>query len=109
MNLLILRLLMGVFIAFLTGKLVSKIKLPAILGWLLTGMVLGPHAVGIISDGLLNASWYQTILNIFECVMGLMIGTELVLKELKRSGKQIIITTIFQSLGTFFVVTLFFG
>lgn len=109
MNLLTLRLLMGVFIAFFVGKLVSKIKLPAILGWLLTGMILGPHAVGIISEKLLSASWYQTILSIFECVMGLMIGTELVMKELKRSGKQIIITTLFQSLTTFFVVTIFFG
>lgn len=109
MNLLILRLLMGISIAFFVGKLVSKIKLPAILGWLLTGMILGPHAVGIISDKLLSASWYQIILSIFECSMGLMIGTELVFKELKRSGKQIIITTIFQSFVTFFVVTLFFG
>jgi len=72
MNLLILRLLMGVLIAFFAGKLVSKIKLPAILGWLLTGMILGPHAFGLISDKLLDASWYQIILNIFESVMGLM-------------------------------------
>ncbi|HHX62424.1 MAG TPA: potassium transporter [Epulopiscium sp.] len=109
MNLLILRLLMGVSIAFFVGKLVSKIRLPAILGWLLTGMILGPHAVGIISDKLLSASWYPTLLSIFECGMGLMIGTELVLKELKKTGKQIIVTTLFQSLTTLFVVTLFFG
>lgn len=109
MNLLIVRLLVGVFIAFLGGKLVSKLKLPAILGWLLTGMILGPHAVGLLNDQLLSASWYPIILSIFECTMGLMIGTELVLKELKRSGKQIIITTIYQSLMAFFVVTLFFG
>lgn len=106
---LLLRLLIGVFIAFFVGKLVSKIKLPAILGWLLTGMIIGPYAVGIMSDKLLSASWYQTMLSIFECAMGLMIGTELVLKELKRSGKQIIITTMFQSLTTFFLVTLCFG
>ena len=72
-------------------------------------MILGPHAFCLISDKLLDASWYQIILNIFESVMGLMIGTELVLKELKKSGKQIIITTMFQSLMTFFVVSLFFG
>ena len=100
---------MGVSIAFFVGKLVSKIRLPAILGWLLTGMILGPHAVGIISDKLLSASWYPTLLSIFECGMGLMIGTELVLKELKKTGKQIIVTTLFQSLTTLFVVTLFFG
>lgn len=109
MMLLILRILIGVLIAFYVGKLVSKIKLPAILGWLITGMILGPHAVGLIGDQLLSTSWYQTLLSIFECAMGLMIGSELVLKELKKSGKQIIVATIFQSLTTFFVVTLFFG
>lgn len=106
---LILRLLIAVAMAFFMGKLVSKIKLPAILGWLLTGMILGPHAVGVVNDTLLNASWYQTILRILECGVGLMIGTELVFKQLKKSGKQILITTLIQSLGTFFVVTICFG
>lgn len=109
MILLILRLLSAIVIAFLVGKLVSKIKLPAILGWLLTGMILGPHAVGIVNETLLSTNWYQTILRILECAVGLMIGTELVFKNLKKSGKQIVITTLTQSLGTFFVVTLCFG
>lgn len=104
-----LRLLTGVVIAFFMGKLVSKVKLPAILGWLITGMIVGPHGMGIVSSKLLSANWYQTILLILECSMGLMIGTELVFKELKKTGKQIILTTISQSFGTFFVVTLFFG
>ena len=38
----ILRLLLAIAIAFVVGKLVSKLKLPAILGWLITGMVLAP-------------------------------------------------------------------
>ena len=41
------------------GKLVSKLKLPAILGWLLTGMVLGPHALGLVDQALLDAEWYN--------------------------------------------------
>ncbi len=109
MLLLILRLLIAVSIAFFMGKLVSKIKLPAILGWLLTGMILGPHALGVVNNTLLDTSWYQTVLHILECGVGLMIGTELVFKELKKSGKQIIITTLTQSLGTFLMVTLCFG
>ena len=109
LNVQILRLLIGVVLAFFAGKLISKLKLPAILGWLLAGMIIGPHAVGILGDNLLSASWYRTTLSIFECIMGLMIGSELVIKELKRSGKQIIITTMFQSLSTFFIVTAFFS
>jgi len=48
-------------------------------------------------------------MHILECVVGLLIGTELVWKKIKKSGKQIIITTLTQSLGTFFVVSLVFG
>lgn len=106
---LILRLLIALAMAFLMGKIVSKIKLPAILGWLLAGMILGPYAIGIVNDTLLSARWYTTVLNILECSVGLMIGTELVFKKLKESGTQIILTTLSQSLGTFFTVTLCFG
>lgn len=109
MILLILRLLSAIAIAFLVGKLVSKIKLPAILGWLLTGMLLGPHAIGLMNNTLLDSPWYHSIVNILECAVGLLIGTELVWNKIKKSGKQIIITTLTQSLGTFFLVSLVFG
>lgn len=105
----IFQLFLAIVIALLAGKLVSKIKLPAILGWLLTGMVLGPHALGLLNDTLLNTTWYQTTVHILECAVGLMIGTELVWRNIKKSGSQIIVTTLTQSLGTFILVTLVFG
>ncbi|WP_315121135.1 cation:proton antiporter [uncultured Clostridium sp.] len=109
MVLLLLRLITAVVIAFFIGKLVSRIKLPAILGWLLTGMILGPHAVGLVNESVLNAEWYKIAVDILECVLGLLIGTELIWNKIKNSGKQLIITTLTQSLGAFFVVTLVFG
>lgn len=93
----------------MVGKLVSKVKLPSILGWLITGMVLGPHALSLINQQLLDAQWYQTIVHILECGVGLMIGTELVWNKIKRSGKAIVITTLTQSLGTFLIVSLVFA
>lgn len=104
-----LRLCAAAFAAYLVGKLVSKIKLPSILGWLIAGMILGPHAISLINDQILSAQWYQTVVHILECSVGLMIGTELVWKKIKQSGKAIIITTLTQSLGTFFLVSLVFG
>lgn len=59
------RLCATVAIAFLTGKLIAKIKLPSILGWLITGMVLGPHALSLMNQEILDAQWYQTIVHIF--------------------------------------------
>jgi predicted Kef-type K+ transport protein len=55
MIILILRLLATIGIAYLVGKLVSKVRLPSILGWLLTGMILGPHAFGLMNNALLDA------------------------------------------------------
>ncbi len=42
MILTLLRFGLTIGTAYFMGKLVARIKLPAILGWLLTGMILGP-------------------------------------------------------------------
>lgn len=106
---LIIRLLAAVVLAFWAGKLISKIKLPSILGWLIAGMILGSHAVSLMNQQILDARWYQTMVHILECAVGLMIGTELVWNKIKRSGKAIVITTFTQSVGTFLFVSLVFG
>lgn len=102
---LILRWIAAVVIAFVIGKCVSKLKLPAILGWLLAGMLLGPYALHLLSDTLMDTEWYQNTIHVLECAVGLMIGTELVWKRLKEYGKALIITTLTQSLGTFVLVS----
>lgn len=103
--LLILRWLPAIALAFLCGKVVSKIKLPSILGWLLAGMLLGPHALKLLPQMLMEAEWYENIIHVLECAVGLMIGTELVWSKIKRYGKALIVTTLAQSLGTFAVVS----
>lgn len=96
----------GIFaIALIVGKLVSIIKLPAILGWLITGIVFGPYLVNLVTLDTLNCTWYKIIIKFFECFAGVMIGKELIFKKIASSGKQIIGITIIQSIGTFFVVT----
>lgn len=107
--LLIARMAAAVLLAFVAGKLISKCKLPSILGWLIAGMILGPHAVSLVNQQLLDAAWYQNIMHVLECAVGLMIGTELVWNKIKTSGRSIIITTLTQSLGTFLLVSLVFG
>ena len=105
----VLKLLAAVALAFFVGRLVAKLKLPSILGWLLTGMALGPHAFGFLSQSMLEARWFTVMIHIMECVFGLMIGTELIWQEIRKAGKQIVVTTITESLGTFLVVSLVFG
>ncbi len=98
-----------ILIAFTLGKIVSKIKMPAILGWLITGMIFGPHLVGLLTQNIMDNEAYKIGVHFFECAVGLMIGSELVFKKLKKYGKSIIITTLTQSIGTFLLVSLVFS
>lgn len=109
MGWMILRWLAAALLAFLLGGLVTKLKLPAILGWLLGGMLLGPHALGLMPQVLLDNAAYGNIVHLLECAVGLMIGTELVWSKLKRYGRALILTTLTQSLGTFAVVSAVFA
>lgn len=105
----ILRWAAAAAIAFVIGKLVSKIKLPSILGWLIAGMLLGPYAFSLIPADLIKAEGYQDIIHVLECAVGLMIGTELVWRRMKQYGKALIITTLSQSLCTFLLVSAAFS
>lgn len=69
----------------------------------------GPHALELLGNSLLDASWFNTAESLLECVVGLMIGTELIWSQMKKAGNQILFTTITESLGTFLVVSLVFG
>lgn len=105
----VLRWFLILLLAAFAGKLISKIKLPSILGWLIVGMIFGPHAVGLMPQELLDAQWYKIIIMWMQCAFGLMLGTELVWKKIKNYGKALVITTLTQSLDTFFFVTLVFA
>lgn len=105
----ILRWIAVLALAFAAGKLMTKIKMPSILGWLIVGMLLGPHAVALMPQSILSAGWYKTIIMWMQCAFGVMLGSELIWSKLKHSGKALVITTLTQSLGTFAVVSLAFG
>ena len=105
----LIKIMLAVAAALLTGKLVSRLKLPSILGWLLAGMLVGPHGLRLMDSGILDALWYQNTIHVLECAVGLMIGTELVWSRIRKSGKAIMITTLTQSLGTFILVSAVFA
>lgn len=106
---LFLRWLGVLLAAFIAGKLIAKLKMPSILGWLIVGMILGPHAVGLMPQEVIDSQWYKLLITWMQCAFGLMLGTELIWKKIKSYGKALIVTTLTQSLGTFLFVSLVFG
>ena len=109
MNLYVLRWIITLALAFLAGKLITKLKMPAILGWLIAGMLLGPNALGPLPQEVMNTLWYKRIITWMQCAFGLMLGTELIWKKMKSYGKALVITTLTQSLGTFALVSFLFA
>lgn len=105
----VLSLLFCLIVAIAVGKIVSKFGFPAILGWLVVGMATGPHAVNLLTEKMLNASWFHVTESVLEGIVGLMIGSELIWRRMKKAGPQIFVTTLTESLGTFLVVSLIFG
>lgn len=109
MILFVLRWIAALLIAFIAGKLMTKIRMPSILGWLIVGMVFGPHAIGLMPQQIMDSAWYKTIIMWMQCAFGVMLGTELIWKKMKSYGKALVVTTLTQSLGTFLIVSLAFG
>lgn len=105
----IIRWLCMLLIAWYSGKLITKVKMPAILGWLIAGMIFGPYGVGLLPQPLLDTAWYKNIIIWMQCTFGLMLGTELVWKRIRSFGKALVVSTLTQSLGTFVIVSLAFA
>ena len=97
MGLELIRWLAALTFAFLLGKLMTRIKLPAILGWLIGGMLLGPHALALLPQSLMDTAVYKTVVTWMQVSFGLMLGTELIFRKIRSYGKALIITTLTQS------------
>ena len=105
----LIRLLAVVALAFAAGKLAAKCRMPAVLGFLIAGMLLGPNAANLLTQNILDNAAYKMLISLMECCMGLMLGSEMVWRKIRQYGKQIIVITFAQSLMTFLVVSLAFG
>ncbi|MDD6215082.1 MAG: cation:proton antiporter [Firmicutes bacterium] len=105
----ILKIFALICTAVIGGKLSTKLKLPAILGWLVAGIIFGPYLAGVVTSDITDAMWYKVAIKFFEAIAGIMIGREIILKKLASSGKQIIGITVIQSIGTFLFVSLIFA
>lgn len=97
-------LLIGIALTlgFVTGKITHHLRLTAIVGYIVVGILLGPtfHVVELSS--------YETNL-IVSFTLGLIafiIGGSFTLEFLKRLGKASIAITIIQSFATFLIITL---
>lgn len=105
-------------IAYSAGLLVSKIKMPAILGWLITGIVFGPFLVGLVTFEIIDGDFYQVLLAVAECFAGVFFvsgikqkdkTTGIKVVDAKHNKFGVLIITLFESMSTFIIVSIVFS
>ncbi len=74
-----------IFCGFSLGGIMQKLRLPALLGMMITGVLLGPHVLNLIDDSILAIS--VELRQIALIVILIRAGLALDLKDLKRVGR----------------------
>jgi len=93
-----------IILGYFVGRSLQRFRLPVIIGYMITGVVLGPSFLNIASCGMQTQLPFVTRLTL-ACV-ALKIGLELNLRDLKEFGFSIILIILSES---FFAFLLVFG
>lgn len=84
------------------AKLITLLKFPAVTGYLLAGILIGPHVLGLIpKEGVVSMEMISEVALAF---VAFSIGSEMKLSVMKRLGTKIMTITLLEALGAFFVV-----
>ena len=89
-------------VGFLGGKLANLLKLPNVSGYLLIGLLLGPSFFNIVSSS--DAQSLEVISELALAFIAFSIGSEFVIKDMKKYGKKIFGITIAEVIGAISVV-----
>jgi len=88
--------------ALLAGKVVKKLKLPNVTGYLVIGLLIGPYCLDVLSEELLDSMTLVTELAL-GCI-AFSIGAEFKISFLRKIGKAPIVIGVLEGLGAVFVV-----
>lgn len=93
---------------FLLSRITKKLKLPNVTGYILSGILIGPFCLHLVpADVISNMDFVTDIALAF---IAFNVGEYFMLSNLKKSGKKIVIITIFESVmaSIFIFITMYF-
>ncbi|MBQ6600354.1 MAG: cation:proton antiporter [Clostridia bacterium] len=106
--------LLGISVALIAGLFMSRVvkplKLPAVTGYLVAGILIGPYCLGLLGIrgiGFTDVSEVSDLSILNDVALGFIafaIGDEFRLAQLKHTGKQATIIGIFQAVFTTLLV-----
>ncbi len=92
---------------FLGGYIANKLRLPRVSGYIVVGMLLSPSILKILPQSFINNS--HIITDFALSIVTYMIGGSLAYKRIRRLGKVITYTTIFEAEIAFLFMIIFFA
>lgn len=99
MNTLLL-LAIALILGLLSTRIMKLIGLPNVTGYLLVGLVIGPHALGqFIPGGVESFNGLEIISTVALGFIGFSIGVEFKISHIKEIGKSAVTITMFQALA----------
>ncbi len=87
---------------YFCGQLARYLKLPALIGYLAAGVLLGPSILDVLNENQLHHLEFITSLSL-GCI-AFIIGSELHLASLKKLGRGIVVVILAESLMAFVMV-----
>lgn len=90
----------------LAGKLIRQVKIPMVTAYLLLGIIVGPAALNLVSEGILSSS--GLISNIVLGLIAFSIGQNFALERFRKIGRPVIWISILEASGAWFLVTVAF-
>jgi Kef-type K+ transport system membrane component KefB len=93
-----------ILLAVISAEIQSRVGIPQVLGFILTGIILGPFILGIVSPTILELASPVTTLALG--FIGFNIGHEIKLNIVRKEAKRLLPLLICESLGTFLIVSI---
>ena len=89
--------------AYFAGRLVSRLGLPRLTGYLLAGIVSGPYVLSLVTS--VMTAKLAVVNGVATCILGLVAGAELNLKRVKPIARTLTGIMVFGVVGTMLVLT----
>lgn len=98
-----LRLGLLLVIGFFGGKVMKRIKLPTVTGYIMIGLFLGRSGVDLLTpDFIEQVSFISSVALVF---IAFSIGSEFRMQEIRELGKSIVVIAFSEAIVTFVLVT----
>ncbi len=98
---------LALFSGVIGGRLLQKLKIPKVVGYILIGVILGETGLNIINKGIITT---LAPFNYFALgLIGFMVGGELKKKVFAKYGKQLLIILLCEGIAPFLIVSILIG